>query len=1225
MTEEELAAILGIGQQPVVATQPVDPREVIRKALTTDRATEPLPKTAQEMLDRLSAGVARPEDDITRGTILPLTKNERTGKVEFDPLNAGITGSVVDALTLPGRTAAGENLEATFETPEQAVTEEGLAQGDLAWKRFAEGATNMAGNITLGSGVMRLAEPSTLTMGIKLPSAVKTKMAAVKTGGPPDLFNVAEVDIHAPPELKSLEKPRDLYKTYYLDEKQVLGDLAERAGVPNIAGTRQLIDQDTQNTALMRVNEALRSGKLKTKFGQYEVKNPPELIYAKYKALPQQEQVDADQYLKLRDYSDDLKLRIARGIKATESTKELLTVQQSIQQIEERSPAVLELAEDYRNATEAVRGFLGSGPNAIFDSKALTALGQERPNYVPIDITGVNPNDNLLSRISDAQRALEKGADDWFVQARDLENINGIENRVNSFEILLDYTRNALQHKMENDVRGEFLREMANSTHGKETVRKLKPEEAGKYGDRVVTVYENGKKESYLSSKLQRDLLQFDPYIAKFPTLYTMKRLFEIGTTGPLSLTFAPTTMIRDALTGAALREKGLPAPGIIGTLSAIPEQVVPKFQRGAAEMLKTSLKNVPFIDETTTARLADNLSKRYANSFYALSNEVGGIDASLMKSTIETRRGIWREVMRSLDETGGQIPGARTLGHSLTTLAHGWDGLFSAISDAPRFSVFKKQVQQGVDPSTAAVNARRIAGDTSRSGKSYLANGQRVAADVKRKEFTAPAPLAAWTAAAAKEMLPYYNPAVQGMRRLATRFVADPVRTQLNAWKYVGLPALAAYGWNEMMGQEYNDYAQQHRSERDMAMNIYVAVPGLPPEQGIEIPIGHEMMPWVAPWSTALYNIGRGDEDVAKGLMHSGANILKNASMIGYPQFMAGTLNLSGYQAPQSILTPLDDTYQMREDNVGFLPENVEKLARTMFGSISDMALMSSAAAYDGGPEAFFDELGWQVGKRTPIVKNLIGSKTAVTAFTPKSEELHNKMDAYYKFIDTWEQHFGDNAQLLDETLTKPTENLSIFGKEDPTKHKLGPNLTPVPTNPVFKHFGDMIKSTIGTNDEGFSALKDRYNLMGKQIRLLRGYTAGRKTEFAEFQKVLKNAPKQLDVAMAEYEANKGTMNKKEQKKALKNINLTYGEAAKAAKLIDDQNIDLSNRSDVMKLINYLEMERFKLMNEQVVLIKQLEDRISEELHQQGMLPKDVRFSVEKHLSPTVPSDFLQ
>lgn len=1191
----------------IAGPQPVDPLEIVRKAMTTNRQVEPIVDNVAALNESLTEKVARPTDVITPNSILPFSNNERTGETTFTPLTAGITGDIADAVQLPGKVMA---------NPEEYLS---ATTDEEKWQKYMGEVLNLGGMATLSS-LPSAAMPDTLHMGIKIPGVNKTQMTAVKAKQPPQAFMISDVDIHAPRDLKSLEKPGDLYKTYFIDEKSVLGDLAERAGVPNLQQTRQLIDQDTQASALMRVNEALRSGKLTTTAGSFQVPVSPEALYGKYAALDPASQQNADQYLKLRDYSNDLRLKIAKGIDPQKSAAELATVTQSIADIETTTPVVKDIAQDYRNITEGVRQFLSTGPNALFDQKALQGLQMERPDYVPIDITGVNPNDPLLARISDANKAMERqGMQDWFTQSRDLASINGIDNRVNSFEILLDYTRNALQHKMENDVRGTFIQELKNSKYGSETVRLLKEDEKGKYSDRTVSVYENGKKVDYLMSKLQRDLLQFDPYIARHPLPYAAKRLWEMGTTGPLQPAFAATTMLRDMLTGSALSEKGVAKPGVFGTLAAVPQQIVPKMARQFSEILRDGGMHIPFFDPQMKQQLADQLGQRYARSLYALSNEVGGIDASLMKSNIQAGRGAMREIARSADEVLAKVPGVQTLGHSLKHLAHGWEGIFGAIADAPRFAVFKKQVAAGVNPAEAAVQARRITGDTSRGGRAYMPDGSRILADVENKSALAPSKLAAQVATLARETMPYYNPSIQGLRRLATRLVADPVRTQLNAWKYVGLPGLAAYAWNEMLGPEYNDYAQRNRTDSDIALQMYIGIPGQPPEKGIEFPIGHEMTPWLSPWSTALYNLGRGDEDVGKGLIHSGANVLKNASPVGYPTILTQALALSGIKAPQSILNPMEGVYSMREDNVGLLPQNVEHLSRTIFGTVSDLALMSAAAAYDGGPQAFFDELGWQVGKRAPILKNVIGAKTAVTNFTPKSTELYRKVDSFKKFKQLYDDHFGEDKDVVQSSITGATP------ETDPSRFKIAPNLTPMPTNPVFKHFGDMVRAYMGSNEEGFTGLVSRENVLDQQVKLLRGYTAGKRDDFKEYQKRFGGAEEEFSAKLKEIEDSKEGMSKSAYEKAVKKLTTgDVGQRAKQAELLREMDIDLSKRSDVNRLINYLELERFKLVSEQVSMIKQLEDRMTVELQGRGILPKGVSFDIEKHLSSTVPRDFL-
>lgn len=1056
-----------------------------------------------------------------------------------------------------------------------------------------------------------------------IPQKIKQQMRFTKAPAPPTIRKVIEVTKDAPKDLETLETAKDLYKAYILDEKTALSDIAERAGVPNLKAIKTTIDQDTQTTALMRVNESLKTGKLRTFAGDFNAPIPPEGLYMKYKALPALTQKDADDFLKLNDLTDDMRLRLAQGIDPANSQQILNDALNNIALIRQRSPIVDELHKEYKGVTEAVRNFLGTGKNSMLDQKALAKLGQERPNYVPIDVHGINPNDPLASRVVDAQRLLSKSEmDDWFLQRRDLKNINNIDGRTDAFETLLSYTRNALQNKMENDVRGQYADGIMNSAFGANTMRELKPDEAGKYGNRVVEIYENGEKKKYVASRLQADLLRFDPHIAKFPAFYSLKRFFEMGTTGALGLTFAPVTMMRDAITGNVVAPRGVGTPGILRTLAEVPRSVAAKTALASSLLLKYSFKDVPFLTQQAKDQLATSLGAAYSNSLEAMANKVGGIDANLMKSTIDARKGVVNEVKRSLEASAGKVPGANFLGRSARVLWDGWEGLFSSVSDAPRMAAFRQSIKKGLTPEDAAIQARATAGDTTRSGRVYKPDGTRVDADAVNKSALVPAAAVGKATQFAREAIPYVNPTIQGLRRVGTRFLQDPVRTTLRAWQYVGLPAVAAYGWNEMLGPEYNDYANKQRSSRDQAMNIYVAVPGLPPEQGIELPIAQEMMPWNAPMVTALYNMGRGDQDVSEAVKHMAGTILTNGAMLGYPVGFSQAFQAAGMRPPESILTPWADVYEMREDNVGFLPQNVEAIVRQTFGGISDLVMQSAAAGWEGGPEAFAKEFGNQWVKRVPIAKNLAGTKTATSNFTPLSMERQRKFEALDKFLDAYDEHFNPKKEgrLSTNNLSELPEGTDV---NDETTYKLAPPTSPVPTNPIFKQFGDVVKAYIGTNDEGMTGLKSHYSNLTKQLQLLKGYSAGSAGNFKEYQKSIVGATEKYNSAIQELQSKQKAMKKPDYNREMKNIELNLGERAKAEQLLEKLDIDLGNRNDVHKLINYLEKDRTQVIDEQLVLIRKLEDYMTQQLHSNGMLPPTQRFDVERHLTPLMPSDF--
>lgn len=1059
------------------------------------------------------------------------------------------------------------------------------------------------------------------------PAVVNTlKKAKINTNQPPKVKKVSDLDMNAPQKLETLEKASDLYKTYAVDEKSALTDIAERAGMPDLGEVRSRIDQDTQISGLMRVNESLHTGKLRTATGNFDSTVSPQQLYRNYRSLPVNKQKDIDRYLKLLDMTDDLRIRIAKNIKVTDSQQMLAQANAQIQQLLARTPEAAELSRQYAEVTKAVRNFLSEGPNAMLSRKGIAYLNQNRQNYVPADVHQVNAADNLISRMVDAQRAGEPGRGDaWFLQKRDLEHIIDIDKRVDSFDALIDYTRSALRRKMENDVRGLYVDKMLQSLYGSKTVRRKTKAEIDKYGDRTVEFYKNGKKQKFLSSRLQGDLLKFDPYIAKYTYLYAPKRLFELGTTGSLGLTFAPMTLMRDAITGKVLSSKG-GTTGLVASAAEVPKQLASKFARGASEILSQGLDSLEMfgISKQQQQVLGTMLANKYANSMLAAANRVGGIDASLMRTNVEIRRGPWRELATAINDNLGSLPGVTAAGHSVRAVAHGFTELFGAIQDAPRAAWFRDAVEKGMSPEEAAVQARKITGDTSRSGRVYSPTGARLDADAVNKEMLFGANRVGAGIELARESIPYVNPTVQGLRRLATRLVEDPVQTNLNAWKYVGLPAFAAYAWNEMLGQEYNDFAFQNRSDYDQAMSIYIAIPGQDPRYGIEFPIGHEMTPWMGVFPQALYSLGKGDRSVASSLRDSGLTILENAGMIGFPTVIGQSMAASGINPPDSILNPTKGVYQYREDNVGLLPENAEKLARQVFGGVTDLALHSAAAAFEGGPEAFAEELAHQWTKKIPIAKNLTGKKTAVSGFTPLGTDKYEKLDSYYRFEDLWDEHFNEEKgrRFYKSALT----SIKREGQDtDVPTERVAPLATLEPTNPVYPIFGQMIKDRLGTNEVGMSGVSQRYSLMTKQLQLLKAYNAGKAGAFKEYQDSYKGKMNEYLAEKEKLEANTD-LNKREKARALKNLDKSLGETAKVEALYEKLDVDLGTREGVQDMINYIETERLRMATEQLKIIEELEDEMTIELRKQGMLGPNQKFDITRHLSPqalTPPSAY--
>lgn len=1075
---------------------------------------------------------------------------------------------------------------------------------------------------TIGIGLAALMGASFLT-----PATIKM-MRVAKANRTPTLTPVNQLDPLGPANLRSLETPSDLLKAQVVDEKATLSGLGRRAGMPAFDKIELMIDNDTQMAAKMRINEAMHTGNLSSTFGNWKVSITPDQLSKSVARLPPIVQEDADKFIKLYNHIDDLTLKITNNPQSRSVARWSNERRQAIasaRTISQRSPIVNDLHSKYREITAATRAYLSEGPYSMLSRAQKQILDVDRMNYVPFDVKTINPADSLPTRIGEQMRPRSRVRDDnWFLQNPNPMKDRNLDDQANVFEVLQDYTRRTLQYKMENDVRGAFIDGMRRSQFGGSTVRKPTKKERGLYSDRLVSVYRGGKKERYLSSKLQKDLLGFDPYIAKFPVMHGMKRMFEQGTTGALSLTFAPMTAFRDSLAGWVFLPRNMKAADPLDVVAAVPKQIWAKTQLAMIDMFKSG-GQLPFLSPQQNQAIYQQISNGYMNSIYHLANAAGGFDASLMKTNIENARNIMREVSNSAASTASVIPGANFMGRSLAGMAHTFERLFSAIQEAPRFATVEKNIKAGMPVDLAVREARKLTGDTTRSGRVFSADGTRqFDADIRQRPLKAVTPAVGWTVEGARETTPYFNPMVQGLRRMGEAFIEDPVKTNLRAWTAVGLPVLLGMGWNEMLGEDYNKFAFEGRSSRDIAMNMYFGVPGRPPEEGIQIPIPHELMFFNGPWSTGIYGLMRGqdEEDVRKIMMHMAGEALDNSAMVGAPTVLNTAAAAMGKSGLESI-NPFtwDDTYNIREDNVGVLPQNMENVVRSLWGGISDTVLQSAAAAYDGGPEAFFQEFNNALEKKIPVVKNLTGNTTSVTNFTPMSEIKQDKIRALNEFLEMYEEHYGRGDYL--RTKIPSTSSKGLLENDDADEYgiyRLAPHLTPSPTNPIVETYGQLIKNVLDGNEEGLEGMKTRENIMRDQIRILKSYNAGKASAFKEWQRKFATADERYQAELAATEAVEGKPDKAQLAK-LKSMN----EAAKAARLVRDQKLDLSQRDDVKKLINHLEKERLDIMKKHLNLIDEVEEKVTEDLRAKGLLQPGASFKVEKHLGTLLPSGLVQ
>lgn len=1014
-----------------------------------------------------------------------------------------------------------------------------------------------------------------------------------------------KIDPTAPENLSTVERASDLTKTNIVDEQQALRDIIRRNGIPNADEIDARIEFDTHAAARTRVAEAVNTGKLTTRDATFNSSVAPRALYDGYNALSPDVRQRVGRYINLKDMRDDIQIAIEKGDASSDA---LLAVDEQIALIAKQVPEAEEFSKRYNVVTKALRDY---AQGSLFSEKYKLRLDKTRSNYVPLEINDVDPTAPFLQRLKQSQTSgTGRGDPEWFLQNRSIGEYD-IERRADPMIMLMQSTEATLTARMKNDTKIAVIDSLLDSEIGRQTMRRASSEEIGKHSDRLVQVYRNGEKETYITSKLTAQLLKFDPYIAKYPALFVPKRIFEQAAVGPVSLTFAPVTAIRDTIGGRVTRPKGLLAPNPLDTAAAVPKQLWAKAQGGISNFFQQSIVKgetafPPWLmSPEQQKKFADNVANSYTRTLYHQANNAGGFDASLMKNKIELGQGALAEVKRSLDNApvNMQIPGARFSANRIRNMIDGFKNVFNAIQDAPRFAAIDKTVKAGANVDDATALARQLTGDVTKSGRVFDASGKRIDVDAVDQGILNFANKGIGTTTEVlRESTPFLNPMIQGNRRLLQSIVDDPIGFNTRAWLNIGLPTLAVFGWNEMLGKEYNDYAMQRRSARDVVMNLYVGIPGRPPEEGIEIPMMHELLTYSAPYNRGLYAMSRGEdsEKTRAALAIVAENIFNNSLDVGFPVAGQVAANLSGISAPDSLARPTDNVYQIREDDIGILPQNMEHLARTLFAGIGDTSVhVANAIAGDPSFETFYTEMRDRTLARAPIVKNIDGKKRANVHFSIPNQLAEKKFDAVSDFRRYYNA-FYEPKRFNEDGLQKPSSRKGFtqfrntpnpLEQEDLPFLMQGPEQLQEPVNPLYKEFGPLIVEDAFRGAEGMTALINRANVYSKYTRRLRQFNAGDAEALQEWQAMLS------DIVPEE----EGTQQLKD--------------------LINENNIDLANYDDRVELINMIEERRAEIVRSQIDVFDRLENKITLILQEQGLLGEDEKFDITKHLNPHDPS----
>jgi hypothetical protein len=1068
---------------------------------------------------------------------------------------------------------------------------------------------------------------------------------------------IEDITHGGPVGLHTITTSKDLAKAATFNDVDPLKDIAKRAGVTDIDLINSTLDHDTHASAAVKVNNALHTGQMRTSFGNFQTPIPPQALADAYHQLPPQAAQDFDKYLKLGSYVDDIRLRASNGKPKANDRAELVQAQTTRNQLRMQYPQLADWSKGWQQYTENLRKFKASGPYGTYSNRARRVAQFDHPQYVPHVPLNVDPTAPVMTRLSQAAEAEAGGLPGW-VQKHDYttSTLAGLDNQQPAVDTLMQYGRSVLTEQMKNNVRGTYVDQMIKSAinqSGTKLIRKVDGKTASKFAPWATSVTKNGRTSHYLMERWVTQALKLDPYsLSGLPALAAnMRRASETAITGVLSPVFPITIGIRDAQAAFSNAAPGWKGPG--WSVLAEPAKILgAKAAVGINDLVNSNIGKtvaswgLPGIDPQSMAQLSARMTAAYQNSLYHAIQTVGGANASLLRENVKYKNwGLFNQAMKEAQaKLPAVLPGAYK--YAVAPIFHGLFEVMSAVAESPRQNFIRRNIgKHGL--ADAVVEGRSITGDTMRRGRSYDANGRLIRGDVVDPEYRLLTDNIGRATAAARTLVPWANPTIQGLYRRGQAAAQAPARTLGRAWMVTGLPALATYAWNTFWsknnpdGHDYVDYQMNHRPTDTQVGEHYIAVPGLPPERGMTLPIPQEDMTLLAPFLTMLHHFGGSSQEMQDAMTQVGMGILDRAGSIAMPPIIQAGAATMGVHAPSNIF-PFGDPYNIREDNVGIASENVEAAIRAMFGATGTTAMnLAYDITHGGDPDRVVQDALTDVAARTPVVGGLGGWKDAGSAyFTPIGQSESKKYEQFNKFTQAYDKWFGKNdVNQPNNDSSEPNENGftdPVTGKDEAIAPEgFAPTPLTRPTNPLYPLIGDMVMTMMyGKTPDGavpFLNTQRKLGIMSDQARLLKGMRAGNAKAWGDWQKQLDGATdKTVADANAEYQAAYSDYQDKWYKKttgitpgenppaemAKRNVDRLKANAdAKArwletAKFLMQNKIDMTNPFDVTRLYNLTANDQVQLMRIQIKNIQDVEDQMTQLLQSKGYYPPDRKFS---------------
>lgn len=632
----------------------------------------------------------------------------------------------------------------------------------------------------------------------------------------------------------------------------------------------------------------------------------------------------------------------------------------------------------------------------------------------------------------------------------DIENVDAGMGRVSdNFGI---YQQEQMRLRMENEAKGIYIDRMVEQDprFAKQVTREEFNKNKKSWGPNTVTFYRRGKKEFWVTDRFVRDVLTLDPYASKNVVANIVngsRRLVEQTTTGALAPYFAMTNLHRNYMLAKVSPEHGFVSPTIFGTAAAIPQQLYPQMAKAFSKKLedwsggwfgRTLGPQGPQIMHGLSLKMA----QVYDQSVYMQLSKHGGVHNSMFLDYN-------REASNAIAKAAEPI----VIGPAKSFL-NGLKTILDAAHNAPNYAYAVRNIKKGKTVGEAARSAKQLTGDPQKIGRFLNSEGRPIGFS----EDANNSPVQNFFAKKATQTVqgiglltefgrttsPWWNTTTQGIKRVGKAYLENPGKFITRSYLYSIMPAGALYMYTRGLGVDpngvsYIDYAMNRRSAYNSFMTIYIPLPNRPAEDGITIPLPHEL---ATMWSmtaaamhhatgsevfnrvddfmrTALSMVGQAwepsDDVPVRSAMEDWANVglsLFHSGLTPATPPIAGVIAGSlGYVTPNG---PFGGGYQRHDeayDNEG-MNTSLELMFRAIAPGIADI-IGSGYAAFSHSDDAWsglysgIKASGRRTVEKAPMLRDIIGYKPPVTGSTQVTDDLFgdkkilSKLSKYYKDRD--------------------------------------------------------------------------------------------------------------------------------------------------------------------------------------------------------------------------------